>query len=219
MSRKLMMNNIESSVLSPVTSDLLCWLDDRDGYESSRVHDRMGLNDFLLEGDFSSNPYVLNNAHKFYSENSFALSGLFTISMTVTIGSIGTYGLLFAEERAKATQPSKFKISNRNNTKIGLYSATTGGVNEGVPIIFNTPIDITMTFNNKLVSIYDSKVITQTTVNNQSLINYRVQLGSYGNGAGDISNFKLHSLKVYNRVLSDAEILQNYNYEQSITRG
>ena len=218
MSKKLLMNNYSENGLMPVMEGLICWLDDRDDREGNRINDRVGLNDFLLEGDFGDKPYHLSNKHKFFSEKAFSLANQFSISMTVNISSIGSYGCLLIRESAKGSPYSTFKIGNRNNNKIGFYSSMAGAVNKGVDILLNRVINFTIVFKNDSIYFYDYEKVADSPISKFSF-SHPIQIGSYEYSATDRSNFMLHSVKIYNRALTEKEIQQNYLYEQSIERG
>lgn len=219
MPKKLLMNNTLSiDGLTPVMDGLICWVDQKDGYEGNTVFDRTGNNHFLLEDDFNGNPFALNNNHKMYSPNILSLGQNFTIQISILPKSISTYGVVVANDRPKGVQPAEFKVCNRNNNRLGAYTKSSGAVNNGVPIQSGKQLISTVLVKGGIVHLYGDSLL-DTSTNPYSGFIGRLQIGSHGNDSVDASAFDLYSIMIYNRALTDAEIKQNYEYEKAIIRG
>lgn len=211
MSKKLMMNNYSLNGLMPIIDGLICWIDKRDGCDGNKVVDRIGLNNFLLEPNVTSDFFDLGE-HNLISENFFAFGKDFSIQLAISIKTISEYGVILSD----SITMNNFKICNRNNDKIGFYSDGIGGIDDGLPINIGDKQIITINIKNGIVSIFND-VLLSSSIKPLNKINCRFRVG----GRQDLNScsFNLYSLKIYNRALSEVEIQQNYLYEQSIERG
>lgn len=95
---------------------------------------------------------------------------------------------------------------------VSFYEHSSGYLNSLLSntLTFNSPVNILYTFANKTPTLfvngrYISSGLESPKPNTYAWV-YRVGSGSYGNFVGN-----LYSIKTYNRVLSVAEIAQNYN--------
>lgn len=213
MSKKLLMNNYSENGLMPVTDGLICWLDSRDECDGNKTVDRIGLNNFLLEGITASNLFCLEN-HALLSENSFILGNNFSIQLTINIKEIESFGLLLSH----ANERNIFKICHRNNSKLGCYTVATGGIDNGLPIIKDTKQIISVNIEKGIISLFDNNLLS-SSINSLNNIDGKFRIGATVRNGYDGSNFTLYSLKIYDRSLTEEEIKQNYLYEQSIERG
>lgn len=110
-----------------------------------------------------------------------------------------------------------YKESSRQITLVtasaaGIY-AITNATNNSTPL--NTKIHLTCLLNTTQQSLYINGVLNAGPTSKSSGIDYNVgntlKLGRYATAYDAAFNGRIYSFKLYNRVLSDAEIRQNFN--------
>lgn len=141
-----------------------------------------------------------------------------TVEAWVFANSIGSYNSMVAQYRTANPSISSwiletfgssayFFIANGTNLASGSVSFETGSWNHFVG-----------TYNGSTVKLYKNSILSPTTgtiaaMNNSSL---NINIGAlYSNGGAEGSdglwNGRISQVKIYNRALTDSEVLQNYN--------
>lgn len=218
MARDLMMSNM------PATNGLICWLDGRDGSGNQTTWiDRSGNGNYgtLNNFNFSSNYWSEKGLVKTTQDNSVNVS----LSPTLNPNYLNGFTV---EIYFKQTSSSGLIYCKNNNWGIfAFYSNTL--IRQ---VIWAADVDYTVQINSMLnnirhvvayystskVFLYLDGVLLNSYSKNVSktgseLIYLFCQTPTYGSASGEI-----YSFKIYNRELTQSEILQNYNYEKSITR-
>lgn len=221
MIKKLLMNNYSRNGLMPVQDGLICWLDSRDGFKNNIMIDRIGNCNAKVIGNVDGFRLIDNSIENYGAGSKLITEKpmkIGTVMKTQKITSYGAYGTCFDFSSKELVGISDtLKISFRNNDKIGFY--------QEYPIaIFNNGISPTINKKGTIAitpySIFynDNKVDfpTKTVLSNSELI-VGISL-ALGVGTNAISE-NFYSMLIYNRVLTDAEIQQNCEYENSIERG
>lgn len=221
MARKLMMNNIENNVLSPVTDGLVCWFDGRDVKLGNVWNNRIqnGLNITIF------NPFAkMITGASLYFDKSIAdmytrlnLSSLnltnFTIDIFLKYNTSTNYSLGDWWTDGKNGAFYAFGSSSFN---FASYFTTTSTSISGY--ILGNKTYRTLLHNETTTSVFVDGGELNTTVSRNSS-DFLQQLGiSNLNSEMQFFNGEIYSIKIYNRALTQEEIQQNYLYEQSITR-
>ena len=81
-----------------------------------------------------------------------------------------------------------------------------------IPVV-NAITNWTLTFNGANLSMYINGVLNNstTTAVNQTGSSPTIRLATYNSGGSQALNGKIYSARIYNRILTSTEILQNYN--------
>ena len=222
MTRKLLMNNYVKNGLMPVTDGLIGWYDAR--YRNS---DDTYLIDRSNNGnDISckySGRYVVNN------DSIDLQSPGYTEGIDYTKYINGEVTILYCNKilnNGRLMCMSGFYLNNFGWWIIGssyqsnVWYKGTKYIDDHdnrtiIPIGKNmiglsiSPTKIKMYLNGNL--IYEKTI----SINMKELRLALFGINVYGNG----TSYKYYSSYVYNRALTDEEIMQNYQYEQSIQRG
>jgi hypothetical protein len=107
--------------------------------------------------------------------------------------------------------PNAIQISIRNG--VGIVAKSGGGT----LLSYTTPTanlrqQWTLTFNGSTIKMYINGVLdaSTTTASNNSGLSNSLYIGTYQNASGENFVGNVSNCIIYNRVLSDAEVLQNY---------
>lgn len=240
MSKKLLMNNRSDSGLSPTQNGLVCWLDafDLTNFELSTVWlDRTNNNNdatvcYLPVVESVGNGILhaktavnIPNPTKGLSQYTVEV-GYQDVTNRYWLGLWGNTsdfgdgyfkGLsLYQQENGIGGYPISINVASKNGIQYG-KNYITATINSNELTIYHN--GERLSFNN-LTTQSPSKQILPSEAN------YFCFMGRKPNNANEESNTsadmisaKWYFLRIYNRVLTQEEILANYNYELSLTRG
>lgn len=230
MSKKLLMNNYSENGLMPVTDRLICWLDGRDGSETDSVwKDRSGNgNDFELKGftflgeDCWTGTNLKVNFSQYATKN-ISLAEEYTIEVDVfvdgTISNEQTVFFYFGDGNTSGAwrecvfrkedhvPRAHFQVIHSNKSIVldthasKRYRLTIMGKRDSIALYIDDIKQYVETINN---------VISGLTANFYLGCNWELNR---------FCKARFNSVKIYNKVLTEEEIQQNYLYEQSIERG
>lgn len=226
MSKKLLMNNYSENGLIPVTDGLICWLDGRDGSVADTLwRDRSthGNDAVLKKFNFDNSNGWTGSSLLFNGKNYCDIKNLNMIE-----GNNKTFEL---ELHDNLYQVVGF-LSNRTRANDG-FSLLHYNRNFALDINYNNVIQRQQVFEFSgviTVSIDESgevkfykngvylKTLKYNTFNSDFPYNTSAwRLGAFGNTDAGITG-KVSFVRIYNRVLTEEEVQQNYLYEQSIER-
>jgi hypothetical protein len=113
-------------------------------------------------------------------------------------------------------------ISGNNAIQIGIRSSgVVWGYGGGTLLSYTTPTlnqiaQWTITFNGRNIKVFINGVLNNstTTASNQSGINTTFYIGTFIDAGAEAFPGAIYECQVYNRVLSDEEITQNYNAQK-----
>lgn len=217
MSRKLMMNNVKSNGLYPVTDGLICWLDGRDGSGTQTTWiDRSGnSNDAIITNCmWTGKALRVNNNSDSFLVNKLLISSDFS-PFTLEIN--------FKNITAKPGIVDNIIMAN--STKSWGYSSSIYKNNQRLFLdVGNSNISNSFELNKSYqVGVIKYNNASRKPLLDGTILEYPNSIGT--DGISFLGNFDTnhmigdyHSIRLYNRILTQEEITQNYNYEQSITR-
>lgn len=229
MSKKLLMNNYSENGLMPVTDRLICWLDGRDGSETDSVwKDRSGNgNDFELKGftflgedGWTGTNLKVNFSQ--YAIKKISFTEEYTIEVDVFIdGIINTEQTVFfyfgdgnTSGQWRECTFRKEDASSSNNFQV-MHSQYTRRINRA-----SKRFTLTIMGNRDKIYLYvnNIKIYEQQVTNIISGLTANFLLGC-GRKLNQFCKARFNSLKIYDKILTEEEVQQNYEYEQSIERG
>lgn len=222
MTRKLLMNNYVKNGLMPVTDGLIGWYDARyrnsdDTYLIDRSNNGNHISCFN-NNNIISNDFIVVN-HTAYS-NQLDYTNYINGEVTILyyVDCIVTGRLLCMSGHYETnlawwispTVDDTINVWYKNNQYINCSNLKTR-----IPIGKNM---IGLSISAMKIKVYLNGVLIYDAT---TVINLKeLKLGLFGiSGYPNNINYKYYSSYVYNRVLTDEEIMQNYQYEQSIKRG
>ena len=159
------------------------------------------------------------------NSSTFNQTNALTLSTWVKINSFASTNTLIGKQWCYGNQYS-YSLAIDTQGKLQFYYSLDGGYCGGTfasyissnPISTNTWYNIVLSFTNTSVKLYlNGQLISgiQTGINTSLYVsNSPVLLGIYRNLSGtyaDALNGSMGSVKIYNRSLTDAEVLQNFN--------
>ena len=163
------------------------------------------------------------------NSSAFNQTNALTLSTWAKINSFASTNTLIGKQWCYGNQYS-YSLAIDTQGKLQFYYSLDGGYCGGTfasyissnPISTNTWYNIVLSFTNTSVKLYlNGQLISgiQTGINTSLYVsNSPVLLGIYRNLSGtysDALNGSMGSVKIYNRSLSDTEILQNFNVTKS----
>ena len=163
------------------------------------------------------------------NSSAFNQTNALTLSTWAKINSFASTNTLIGKQWCYGNQYS-YSLAIDTQGKLQFYYSLDGGYCGGTfasyissnPISTNTWYNIVLSFTNTSVKLYlNGQLISgiQTGINTSLYVsNSPVLLGIYRNLSGtygDALNGSMGSVKIYNRSLSDSEILQNFNSVKS----
>lgn len=219
------MNNYSENGLVPVTDGLICWLDGRDGGRADTL---------WRDRSTHGNDAVLK---KFNFDNSNGWTGSSLLFNGKNYCDIKNLNIIEGNNRT-----FEFEFHDNNSSTVGFLSNRTT-YNDGFSFFLNGALYLDINYNNKQQRqnlTYFTGCITTTINENGELKLYKDgvylrthnyntfnsnfpyntsawRLGAFGNADGGIKG-KVSFVRIYNRVLAEEEVQQNYLYEQSIER-
>ena len=206
--------------VKPVIDDsLVLWLDGSTGnnYEKTNIWKDLsgnGNDGQLINFDYNENSGWVDGGLRFdgvddyihFRDRVSVDSPTFTVICTLTVFEDKRNSLFYDGEKVK------IDIYGNSLNVRGDYSVMGDAVHFGDSIL-NRKIFIALTFNGEKRKAYlDGRLIQE--INKQSdndTFSIR-RIGSYTTGTN--GNFKLYDIKLYNRALTDEEIMQNYKAGQ-----
>lgn len=227
MSKKLLMNNYSENGLMPVMNGLICWLDGRDGSGTDTVwRDRcnngndasMTCNFNPLYHEWDGKKFIVKqDTTNFKTGFKNKLYGYKTLEFTFMIKAEKTYPYIFSSPRRNIRMCL-------HGSNVIQYTLANNGILSYIDSDFNLGIQytITITISNNLTLYVNGIKHTQRDDHTGTPEDgpFYIFCDQY---ASDLSARQLvgHycSFKAYNRALTEEEIQQNYEYEQSIERG
>lgn len=221
MSRKLLMNNYSENGLMPVTDGLICWLDGRDYRNGETIwRDRSG-ND--------NNADVTNCQGTGFSLRTTDNTSEFLVSRTLINNTNKPYTLEVYFKVNDRPLGSNENIILANSTKVWSLS-TSLYLNISKRLFYDNGNNTILTADNfeinnpYFISITKKSLQSRECFLNGISVDINDTFITNGiNFLGNCDDLKIkgdyYSIKLYNHVLSEEEIMQNYQYEQSIQRG
>lgn len=225
MPKKLLMNNYSENGLMPVMDGLICWLDGRDGKgrDTIWVDRSKNGNDFTLNGfTFTADNgwtgrNLKTNLHE-YAISKISLPTEYTIEVD-----------LFADGVEDKKQSTFFYFGDGNTSGRwrecifrggwSAYEIVNANRSNYIPYEFRRYKLTFMGKSNKIYLYIDGPKIYEEINNNViSGLTANFYLGC-SESIHRFSQARFNSVKIYNRVLTEEEMQQNYLYEQSIERG
>ena len=228
MSKKLLMSNCyyySENGLLPVMDGLICWLDGRDGKgtgvtwkDRSKNGNDFTLNGFTFTGDNGwTGKNLKTNFHE-YAISEISLSTEYTIEVD-----------LFVDGTKDNEQTTFFYFGDGNTSGVwrectfrrdgGSFQVMYNRRSLHIPVAYKRYRLTLMGEGDKIYLYIDGVKLYEHIGNNViSGLSANFYLGC-GRNLDRFSQARFNSVKIYNRVLTEEEIQQNYLYEQSIERG
>lgn len=238
MSKKLLMNSFSggSGGLSPVQDGLVCWLDafDLTTFENNGTwSDRMNNYDGIIRNAF--NVYSINNGELHANgvvDIPNPTKGLTNYTIEIGYEDVAQkYWLgLFGNVSKKWGLTSDGTSFYQQGGIIGMYPLERTCISkEGIQ---NGKNYITITYYETGLTIYHNGVLLGNFLNNENATIYPSNaeyccfmsrkpnsVNETTTGGADYKECKWYFIRFYNRVLTNEEITNNYNYELSLGRG
>ena len=219
----------DSDKLSPVTKGMTCWLDGRDGRGNETTwKDRSGNNN-----DFALNGFTFGIDNGWTGTNLKVDFAQYAIK-EITLGTNYTIELDLFADGTKANEQTTFFYFGDGNAS-GAWRETffrkDGTMNNSPFAVANANRQHRLDNNalkryhltlmgepNKIYLYIDGvKIYEEAKANINSNFTANLYLGS--SRTNEYCRARFNSVKIYNRVLTEQEVKQNYDYEQSIKRG
>lgn len=229
MPKKLLMNNHSENGLTPVTDGLICWLDGRDGkgtdtvwVDRSKNGNDFTLNGFTFTGDNGWTGRNLKTNFHEYAISKISLATEYTIEVDLFVDGVerGKQSTFFYFGDGNASGQWRETFLRRNSATDNTLSVCNASHQKLIgDIAYKKYHLVLMGSQNRTCSYVESVKIYDVTRNN---INSNFKANFYlgcGWNLGNFSQARFNSVKIYNRVLTEEEIQQNYLYEKSIERG
>ena len=221
MSKKLLMDNYSNNGLMPVMDGLICWLDANDYDGTNILKDRSGNgNDFILNGQFEyvDGFLIFDSKKTNYADNTTMELDWNSTSIQIRVSDVQNYDSYV------------FSIGGWNGFNVrycyqpkSLTSNKYGGRNtptNSVDLSKSDSIIYASYSPDKMFLKCDGmEDIEIDTLNNGNKIFNGIRIGCTAVAVTLLITMKFGSILIYNRVLSEEEIKQNYEYEKSIERG
>lgn len=115
---------------------------------------------------------------------------------------------------ARTSTTDGFMLFNYRTTN-SISLDTKGGTTRkvlGDRLSANTNYNLTVTFSGGTAKLYLNGVLNNTTTYTPANLNYPLTVFTAGARTNTLGN--IYSVKIYNRVLTDSEIIQNYNIDK-----
>lgn len=216
MSRKLMMNNVESNGLSPVTDGLICWLDGRDGNGTQTTWvDRTGnSNDAIITNCVWTGKAlrVNNNSDSFLVNKILINSDTSPFTLEVNFKNITMANNVDNIIMANSTKMWDYSSSIYRNIKRLLLDVGNTTINNSFELNKSYQVGLIKYHNSSRKPLLDGAILEYP---NSMITNGISFLGNF-DAKHMIGDY--YSIRLYNRILTQEEITQNYNYEKSISR-
>lgn len=219
MTKKLLMNNYSENGLMPVMDGLICWLDGRDGEFGDTVwKDRSGNgNDATV-----TNCVWTGKALKTTSDLSE-----FLVSKEMISGDNDPYTLEVYFSRYATDRPNVAEnVIMANSVKEWGYS--TSLYIRGNKLFYDVG-NQTLVDNSEFNKPYQVAISKVHLTSRKSFVDGNFiqeangfvvkEISFFGNWGTEKIKGYYYSIRLYNRVLTEEEVKQNYLYEQSIERG
>lgn len=229
----LLEDNYSENGLTPVTDGLICWLDGRDGSGTERKwKDRSGNENnctldigmvFSNTNGWTGNSLLLNGGNSSYGV---------LYKMQYIAGNNWTFELKFNNEKSttgllsnmNSYRQAGFSVYHNNNKICFKIMNKQSEATVRFPFEFINDNTATITISeNCEVKLYKNGVYLHTAQYDIANGNFPYNAGEWRLGTFGTSSYgmigEIFSLRIYNRVLTEEEVRQNYEYEQSIKRG
>lgn len=218
--------------LMPVMDGLVCWLDGRDGSGTERLwKDRSG----------NGNDCTLHKNMEFSNTNGWTGNSLLVDGKSCSYGELHTmknmagnnwtFELKFNNEKynigllsnMNSYRKTGFSVFHYNNIGFEIRNKQSESKQFPFEFINNNTVTITISENGE-VKLYKNGVYlftAQYDMLSNGNFPYNAGgwcVGTYGNSSYGMRG-EIFSLRIYNRVLKEKEVQQNYEYEQTIKRG
>lgn len=218
MPKKLLMNNYSENGLMPVMDGLICWLDGRDGKTGDTIwKDRSGNgNDATV-----TNCEWTGKALKTTSDLS-----AFLVSKEMIDGDDTPFTLEIYFSRYATDRPGRAENVIMANSAKQWWDSTSIYF-QGSMLFYDTGRN-TLVTNSEFNKAYQVTIAKYHANSRKAFVNgkfigmtvrYSDGIAFFGNYDSTKMKGNYYSIRLYNRVLTEEEIQQNYLYEQSIERG
>ena len=226
-----MMNNQSENGLSPVRDGLICWLDSRDYINGENIWiDRsINKNNFRvtdLSLDLKGAIYCVSNIGA--AECNLKTPMSYTIEVCNYYSSFDSISYLWAFGDHSIGHNHEYLWNYPDGNSLSLRRVEDNSywtVHDHIYKLIkmkNCVITITFEYKYKLIILYVDgiklKELSFADRYNYKNNNY-VVLMNRGIKDKPFNNGGIYSYKIYDRVLNEKEIMQNYQYEESIERG
>lgn len=143
---------------------------------------------------------TINNFPIEFSSNTFNI--VFKLSDTTDVDPI------LGERTTNTDGFMLFNYERNNNISMDTKGSNTR-ISLGKRLSSNVNYNMTVTFSENIVNMYINGLLTSTGKFTKANINFPLTVFTAGTRTNSLGN--VYSVKIYNRCLSDSEILQNYN--------
>lgn len=235
MSKKMLMNNYSENGLLPIQDGLVCWLDafDLTTYNwGIEWNDRTGHNNGLVRE--APNVVSVNNGILHASsivDIPNPTKGLTSYSVEIGYEDLkaGYWLGLWGNTSSKTDNESNGLSFYQENATFNAYPIHLGATTR--PEAYGGKNYVVYTFNSNGFKIYHNGTIYYTFVNGTKSVlpSYADYLCFMGRKANSLSvdstsgtDYKLakwYYIRIYNKTLTEEEVIFNYNYELSLQRG
>ena len=225
MSKKLILNNYSENGLMPVMDGLVCWLDGRDGKNGDTIwKDRSGsgnnfeLNGFTFSGEDGWTGKNLKVNFSQYAIKNISLAEEYTIEVDLFVDGVKNNEQTTFFYFGDGNTSGKWRecVFRRDSTKYQFMQSNYSIITDAQLKRYSLTI---MGKRDKIYLYIDSIRRYETSINNIiSGLTANFYLGC-GYNLERFCKARFNSVKIYNKILTEEEIQQNYLYEQSIERG
>ena len=166
----------------------------------------------ITGGTWATNSIKFTEAN---TTNGIQTNSNFPINFSQTFNIVFEYSALDGADPlfgSRTTTSDGFMIWNQTDN-IGLDTKGSGTrISLGKSLTTNTKYNLTFTFSGTTVKVYRNGVLDNTTTFTKGSLDMPLTIFTAGAQNNSLGN--VYSVKVYNRALTDAEVLQNYQVDQ-----